>query len=189
MSPTSAPPQRGGGYRRSSGGLLGALIVTVLAVVAFVGIRALIAPEESAQVPTVDWEAQVRAGRGDEKLLVSAPARLPDGWRATSAAYTTGSEPAWQLGLLTADEGYVGVYERLDDIDDLVSEHIDEDAEQGDDVQIDGVTWQVWTDRGGDYALAREVEMPVGEPGSLLVGGSAAEDDVRALAESLRPTS
>ena len=27
------------------------------------------------------------------------------------------------------------------------------------------------------------------EPGSLLVGGSAAEDDVRALAESLRPTS
>lgn len=185
MSQPSASPQRGGGYRRSSGGLLAALLVTVVAVTAFAGLRALLLPDAARDQPGVDWEAQVRAGRADGKLLVAAPASLPEGWRATTAAYTTGSDPAWQLGLLTGDESYVGVYERVDSVEDLVEEHVDEDAEQGDEIEIAGETWQVWTDRSGDYAVTRELDEPVGGTGALLVVGDAEESEVRDLAGSL----
>ncbi len=185
MSPPSASPQRGGGYKRSSGGLLAALLVTVVAVTAFAGLRALILPDAAREQPSVDWEAQVRAGQSDGKLQIAAPETLPEDWRATTAVYTTGSDPSWQLGLLTGDESYVGVYERVATVEDLVEEHVDEDAEQGDDVEIAGETWQVWTDRSGDYAVTRELREPVGERGALLVVGDAEESEVRDLAASL----
>ncbi len=69
----------------------------------------------------------------------------------------TGSSPTWHLGLLTDEGKYVGVEEALGGVDDLVEEHVDPDAEQGKDVEIDGITYQTWTDAGGDYALSREV--------------------------------
>ena len=39
-----------------------------------------------------------------------------------------------------------------------------------------GLTWRVWTDSGGDYALVLSTRKQ-----TVLVGGSAGEKDVRAL--------
>jgi len=172
-------------YQRTSGGLVGAMIVTVLFVVAFVGFRGFVRNNDSTPVPKVDYQTWVKAGRSDGKLAVYVPDPVPDGWRATSASYETGTQPAWHLGMLTDERKYVGVEESHDSTQALVDEHVDPDATRGKDVQIDGVTWQTWRDAGGDYAVVRSLDAPDGTPESVLVVGSAKESQVRDLAGSL----
>jgi hypothetical protein len=133
----------------------------------------------------VDYAASVRAASADKQLLVLAPDRLPPGWTATSATYTKGPSPSWHLGTLTDDREYVGVEESASGIEDLVQEHVDVNAHGGRDVNIDGEKWQTWTDSGGDYAVTHTVKGRDGSPQTVLVVGSAPDDQVRRLAESL----
>ena len=186
MSESSEAVSSGGGrYQRSSGGLVGALLVTVAAVLAFVVFRALTSDAEPTPVRAVDYSAAVQSARADGKLVVLAPARLPLGWKATSATYSPGVSPTWHLGMLTGDNKYVGVEEARSGIQDLVDEHVDENAKRGKDVTIGADTWQTWTDQGGDHALARVVKGPEGAQESVLVVGSAPASQVRQLAGSL----
>ena len=67
----------GGRYQRSSGGLIGALIVTVGAVVAFVVFRALTSDDEPTPVRAIDYSAAVQGARADGKLTVLAPEQIP----------------------------------------------------------------------------------------------------------------
>jgi hypothetical protein len=172
-------------YQRTSGGLIGAMIVTVLFVVAFVAFRGFVRDNDSTPVRTVDYQSWVKSGRGDGKLAVYVPSPLPKGWEATSAAYDTGTQPAWHLGLLTKDRKYVGVEESRDSTRDLVDAHVDPEATRGKDVRVDGVTWQTWRDPGGDYALVRRLDGPDGTPESVLLVGSAPEAQIRDVAASL----
>jgi len=191
MSESPEPVSTGGGsaapgrYQRSSGGLIGALIVTVGAVVAFVVFRALTSDDEPTPVRAIDYSAAVQGARTDGKLTVLAPDRLPLGWKATSATYTRGVSPTWHLGMLTDDTKYVGVEEARESIDDLVEEHVDENAQRGKDVTIGAEKWQTWTDSEGDYAVARALDGPKGAEESVLVVGSAPDREVRQIAESL----
>jgi hypothetical protein len=183
MSESSEPGKPGGGrYQRSSGGLIGALLVTVAAVVAFAVFRALTSTDVSTPIRTVDYGAVVQGARADGKLAVLAPERMPSGWKATSATYTRGVSPTWHLGTLTDDEKYVGVEEARTSIRSLVEEHVDESAKRGKDVTIGDEKWQTWTDPGGDYAVARVLEGPKGAEESVLVVGSAPAPEVRRLA-------
>lgn len=174
----------GSRYQRSTGGLIGAMIVTVLAVVVFAVLRGANADRQDTPVRSVDYSASLRAAQADGELRVWAPPALPTGWKATSASYTGGRSPAWHLGLLTDDGDYVGVEQSRDSPSALVTEFVDADAERGADVTIDGRTWQTWRDSGGDYAVVRELDGAARE--SLLVVGSAPEGVVRDLATRLR---
>jgi hypothetical protein len=182
---TSGAPAGPTRYQRSSGGLIGAMLVTVLAVFAFAAFRAITRDNEPTPVRGVDYAASVREAKADKQLLVLAPDRLPPGWTATSATYTSGGSPSWHLGTLTRDRRYVGVEESLSGIQSLVEQHVDVNADRGKNVTIDGETWQTWTDSGGDYAVIHTVEDRKGSPESVLVVGSASDDQVRELAESL----
>ncbi len=188
--PAAAGPHVGPGarrprYQRSTGGLLGALIVSVVAVLAIAGLRALTSDPEPTPVRAVDYSAMMRAGRADAKLLVLAPERLPAGWTATSATYTTGGSPTWHLGMLTDQRKYVGVEESGASVRSLVTEHVDVNAERGADVTIAGETWQVWTDSGGDYAVVRTLPGPKGQSETVVVVGSAPETAIREFAATL----
>ncbi len=183
------PPRgaaRGARYERTSGGLVGAMVVTVLAVLAFVAFRAVTTDKEPTPVRAVDYTSAVTRARADQQLVVLAPERLPLGWKATSATYEGGVTPTWHLGLLTDNARYVGLEEARASIADLVDEHVDADAERGQDVTIAGETWQTWTDSGGDYAVARTLRS--GEPTaeSLLVVGTATEVEIRDFAATLQ---
>jgi hypothetical protein len=167
---SQASSTQGGRYQRSTGGLIGAMLVTVVAVVAFWALNALKTDHPATPVQTVDYSAMLRAGRADHKLLVMAPPSLPAGWKATSATYQTGTTPAWHLGLLTGKNQYVGIEEALGGVRDLVDQHVDKDAVQGKDVTIDGETYQTWTDAGGDYAVSRTVPIGGGVESYLVVG-------------------
>jgi hypothetical protein len=161
------------------------MLVTVLAVLAFAAFRALTSDNEPTPVRTVDYATTVTSARAENRLLVLAPDRLPLGWKATSATYTSGAAPTWHLGTLTEDHDYVGVEEARTGVQDLVEEHVDADAERGEDVTVAGEAWQSWTDAGGDYALARTLDGPEGAQESVLVVGSAPADEVRHLAATL----
>jgi hypothetical protein len=184
--PGSRGGSRGGGrYQRSSGGLIGALLVTVGAVIAFAVFRALTTDDAPTPIRAVDYAAVVQGARSDGKLAVLAPEWLPLGWKATSATYTRGVSPTWHLGMLTGERKYVGVEEARTSIRSLVDEHVDESAQRGKDVTIGNEKWQTWTDSGGDYAVARVLDGPKGAQESVLVLGSAPPPRVRQLAGSL----
>jgi hypothetical protein len=183
MSQTSSA--QGGRYQRSTGGLIGAMLVTVVAVVAFWALNDVKTDHPTTPVQTVDYSAMMRAGRADHKLLVMAPASLPRGWKATSATYETGTTPAWHLGMLTGKNQYVGIEEALGGVQDLVDQHVDKDAAQGKDVTIGGETYQTWTDAGGDYAVSRTVPIGGGVE-SYLVVGTAPDATIRDFAGELR---
>jgi hypothetical protein len=182
MSQTSST--QGGRYQRSTGGLIGAMLVTVVAVVAFWALNAAKNDHPTSPVQTVDYTAMMRAGRADHKLLVMAPSSLPAGWKATSATYETGTTPAWHLGMLTGKNQYVGVEEALGPVGDLVEAHVDKNAQQGKDVSIQGQTYQTWTDAGGDYAVSRTVTIAGGVE-SYLVVGTAPDATIRDFAGGL----
>jgi hypothetical protein len=191
MSESPEPGSTGGGsrgggrYQRSPGGLIGALLVTVVAVIAFAVFRGLTTDDAPTPIRAVDYAAVVQGARSDDKLAVLAPERLPLGWKATSARYTRGVSPTWHLGMLTGERKYVGVEEARTSIKDLVAEHVDENAQRGKDVTIGNEKWQTWTDSGGDYAVARVLEGPRGAQETVLVLGSAPAPRVRQLAGSL----
>jgi hypothetical protein len=185
MSETTRSPGAGR-YQRSSGGLVGAMVVTVLVVLAYVGFRSINSDNEPTPIQAVDYQAMVRAGRADHKLLVMAPSSLPTGWKATSADYQTGTQPTWHLGMLTDHGKYVGVEEALGGVQDLVEEHVDPDAVQGKSVTIGGETYQTWTDAGGDYAVSRSLRVSGEIQEAWLVVGSAPGATIRDLAGSLK---
>lgn len=186
-APVAAAGSGGGGrYSRTSSGLLGAMLVTVLAVVAFAAFRSFFRDNDPTPVRSVDYAATVRAARAEEKLLVVAPERLPSGWTATSATYTSGATPTWHLGTLTEQRRYVGVEESRSSIADLASEYVDADARRGKDVTIAGDRWQTWTDAGGDYAVARSLRTAGRTVESWLVVGTAPEREIRDFAATLK---
>jgi hypothetical protein len=181
----SQQPGTPGRYQRSSNGLVGAMIVTVVLVLAFVGIRSLTSDNVSTPVEKVDYLTAMKAGRADHKLMTVAPERLPSGWKATSANYVTGMSPSWHLGLLTAGNKYVGVEEAQTSTDKLAEEHVDVSATRGKDVTIAGQKWQTWTDGGGDYAVARSLVVGGTTVESWMVVGTAPEKEIRDFAGTL----
>lgn len=121
---------------------------------------------ETTPVQEVSWTRSLEAANADGILNVIAPTTLPDGWRATSVRYIRGQSASWHLGILTADEKYVGIEVALTAPETLVRRHVDKKAEQLDPVMVGGQKWDSWVDDGGDYALSRQD----GRQSTLIVG-------------------
>ena len=171
-------------YQRSTNGMIGAMVVVLLAVGAYVGFRALNRDNEPTPIRTVDYAAWVKAGRADGKLITFAPSKLPQGWRATSARYVSGSDPHWHLGILTDEGDYVGVEESLASPKDVVEQYVDKAATEVGPAKVPGgLTWTAYKDSGGDYGVLSRPGKAGKE--TLLVVGSAPDADIRAFAASL----
>lgn len=166
--------EKPGRYQRSSNGLIGAMIVTLLAIGAFVLLRSLVRADVEVERESVDYAAAAEAARG-AGFDVVAPVSLPDGWVATAVDLEQSDPPLWGLGLLTDDETFVGLRQEDESVEDLVEVNIDEDAVEGDPLELDsaiGTTWQTWTDAGGDTGYA----IDVGDQTVLVYGSASAED-------------
>ena len=180
MSGVSEQPGR---YQRSAAGMVGAMIVVVALILAFVVFRALNRNDASIEPEKVDYLKTVQGLQAGGAPAVVYPPTLPDGWIATGASY--GAAGVWGLSLLTGDEHFVGVRQGQagQSVDDLVTTYVDDAADEGDPVTLDSplaTTWRSFTDSGGDYALAADVDGSV-----VLVVGSAPKDQIRDLAASL----
>ena len=171
-----------GRYQRSAGGMVGALIVTVAVIAAYIAFRAFNREQVDVRPDTVDYldTVSILQESGRE---VAYPPTLPEGWRATSIDVVPGDRPAWGLGVLTDDGSFVGVRQEDESVDDVVDAYVDEEAAEGEPLSTPGALaprWETWTDEGGDVGYAAELD---GE--TVLVYGSAGADDVQRLLELL----
>lgn len=173
--------------QRSVAGMVGSMIVVVVVVVGWVGFRSLISDPPSPPPRVVDWTVQARVGDQADALGVYAPEALPAGWTAKDARYSGGAFPKWELALRTAGVRTISITETVEPGSKIVSD-IDDDAVQGEDVTLDGVVWQTWKFKRGDYGLSRSVTAPTGAAESVLVHGSAPQEEIREFARTLRPT-
>ena len=158
--------EQAGRYQRSFTGMIGAMIVLLLVVVAFVVFRDINRDDPADPVKPVDYAAPAEYARTQATFPVLAPRRLPEGWMATSVGFVGGEEQSWHLGTLTEDRRYVGLEQADRPVSAMVEDYVDENATQGEDVTIDGETWESWTDEGDDLALVRDTD----EVTTLVVG-------------------
>ncbi len=175
--------ERPGRYPRTTNGLVAALVVTVVAVVGVIGLMALFRDEPDIKPEEVDYLETVGLAQ-DADIEPVYPAELPEGWIATRAEVLPDAPPGFDLALLTDDEEFVGLVWSGEPIDDLLAERVDdEDVEDADPFTAQesvAPRWDGYADPGGDVAYAAEV----GDH-AVLVYGSAPEEDVRTVVESL----
>lgn len=159
--------------------MVGAMLVLLAVIGAYVALRSLNRDELAVEPERVDYLGAVRAAQSGDWRVVY-PSSLPSGWRATSIDASADTE--WGIGFLTPD-GFAGVRQSDRALDDLLTTYVDEDTDDlpavspgGD---LDG-RWQAFRDSGGDLAYASEV---AGQ--TLLVYGSAPESELLDLAGRL----
>lgn len=173
---------RPGRYNRSFGGLIGSMIVLVLVVFGIVVFRGAFRETPEYEPDPVDYRALVTSIQLGDSTPVY-PTELPDGWIVKEATYTPGDRPVFDLAMSTDEDRFAGLHQEDEGIDSLVQTYVGAGATEGETVTIDSdvaTEWQTFTDPGGDTAFAAEV----GEE-TVLVWGSAPEEDLRDLVETL----
>jgi hypothetical protein len=175
--------EQGGRYQRSFAGMIGALLITLVVIGAFVAFRALNRDELETKPDPVDYLETVGLIQENGGSVVY-PSTLPDGWTATSLDFTPGEETAWGLGFLTDDGKYVGLRQEDASLDDLLETYVDESPKELDEAEFPDSavarSWRVFEDEGGDTAFAAEL----GEEW-VLVYGSASRSDLESMVERL----
>jgi hypothetical protein len=146
--------------------MVGAMIVLLLVVIAFVAFRNLTSNDPSSPVRSVAYQQDARFARQAATFHLLAPARLPHGWRATTVRFTPGPNQHWHLGLLTTAGRYVGLEQGNLPVRDMVRTYVDPHPVAGRPVDVAGQAWATYTDSGGDRALVRRV----GHTTTLVVG-------------------
>ncbi len=179
MSESGSP----GRYSRSANGLIAALVVTVLLVVALVGFRESTDTDlDNSDPDAVDYLETVGLVQ-DSGVDVVYPPTLPDGWKATNVAFVPGERPAFGLSMLTDDETFVGVRQEDESVDDLLETYVDEETSEEDPIEVDSeiaTSWAGYSDEGGDLAYTAVL----GDD-TVMVFGSAETEDLRRMIESL----
>jgi hypothetical protein len=171
-----------GRYQRSASGMVGALLVTLLAILAFVVFRACTRTDLEVKPDHVDYLAEVGFAQGSGADLVY-PASLPSGWYATSVDFAAGERPTLGISMLTAANEYAGLRQSPLPAPQLLTTYVDPHPTSGQPVTLDsGIVrhWDTWTDSGGDTALVARWHHE-----TLMVFGSAPQADLETLAGSL----
>lgn len=158
--------------------MVGAMLILLLIIGAYIGFRALNREELEIEPERVDYLAAARFAQEADVTVVYPPS-VPEDWKPTSVESRPGEE--WGIGFLTPD-GFAGLHQSDDPVDQLLTTYVGEDAADVGPVQIDGVEapWQAYEDSGGDVGYLGEID---GE--QVLVYGSAPVDDLELLAGSL----
>ena len=175
-----------GRYQRSTSGMVGALIVTLLVILAFVGFRALNRSNLDVKPERVDYLTQVRYAQQAGSEVVY-PARLPQGWYATQVSVSPGTPPDLSLSMLTGDGEYAGFVESGESEPEVLSTYVDPHADLGGTVTVAGSLvshWTTWTDSGGDTALVTRRGHGSSEA-TLLVFGTVSRPQLEQLAAAL----
>ena len=171
-----------GRYQRSIGGGVGAMVVLVVLVLAFVVLRSCTRDNPDVTPEAVDYLSAVGPVE-DAGLAAVYPPSLPSGWKATSIDFVPGERPALGIGMLTDDGLFVGIRQADADLSSMLETYVDADAVQGDTVTVPGALteqWQEWSDAGGDHAYSASL----GDT-EVLVYGTAPTEDLLTIVGSL----
>ena len=169
-------------YQRSTGGLVGAMVVIVVLMLGWVLLRSLTSHDAGTPTRTVDYKTAVPAARKAADFALLAPPRLPRGWRATSVGYRDEPRPHWHLGVLTDRDRYVGLEQGDLPVRSLLAQSVDGSTTKGTPVLVDGKPWATYTDTGGDLCLVRRH----GRTTTLVVGHDVPTPALVSYTASLR---
>lgn len=180
-----AENSRGYRSRKTVNNLVLSLLATLVAVLVIV----LIVPRSDKPIDRdVDYRAvAAQVQTGVDEPLVSP--ELPAGWRANAAKWRSGANgqmPSWYIGLLTAENEFIGLTQALDTNPTWLSTQL-QDSPATETVTIAGVRWDAYLnvapedDHGNfDYALITTA----GRSTYLLIG-TAESDEFEVLARAL----
>lgn len=169
---------RPGKYQRSVGGLVTALLVTVVAVGGLLWVLGLFRPDVDERPGEVDYLA-IAAEAQDARLEPVYPRTLPEGWTATAYDVEAVDGTVLEIRMLTDDEEFVGIHQEATSAAELLRTFVDEDTSATDIYSVRGSVaeaWQGYEDAGGDVAYAAEV----GDQ-TVLVWGSASPEELQEL--------
>lgn len=154
----SPSPEQPGRYQRSASGLIGALVILLGLIAAFVAFRAITRNDLDVRPEPVDYLASV-ANAQAAGLDVVYPRSLPAGWIASTVQLAPVAERSFGISMLTDDDLFVGLRQDDQELDQLLATYVDDDPTEGDTVEIDsalGSRWRSFTDVGGDTAYAAQ---------------------------------
>lgn len=158
------------------------LLVVSLVIVGVTALRQN--PEDPVREVDPTSAQRTVAERADYELLV--PTDLPEGWRPTSVRTNAGSVQAGdpvtlEIGWLTPEEEYAG-YVVSDDLAAAAVADVLQGATADGSEQVSGQTWERLDTLRGEMALTRTAD-----GATLVVTGSAPEEELTTLAGSLEP--
>lgn len=179
-SPTEPAPKPGR-YQRSTGGLLGSMIVLVVVVLGIVVFRAAFRATPEYRPEPIDYRALVASVQG-VGLTTVYPPRLPSGWSVKDASFTPGERPVLDLVLSTDDQHTAGVHQEDAAERTLLATYVGTGVSEDRDgsLRTPVGTWTRWTDTDTDHAYTTEVD---GQ--TVLVYGSGDEGALAAFVRSL----
>ena len=170
---------RPGKYQRSAGGLVAALVITIVAVGGLLWVLGLFRSDLEVEREKIDYLGPVGAAQ-DAGLDPVYPASLPAGWYATQYEVVPGETPSLEMNLLTGgDEDFVGIRQEASSLADMLVTYVDEEATPTDIYSVRGSVaeaWQGYEDEDGDTAYVAEV----GDQ-TVLVYGSASPEELQDL--------
>jgi hypothetical protein len=162
--------------------MVGAMVVLVALVLAWVVLRSLTTPDPGTPVRRVDYARDVPLARKVADFDLVAPRSLPRGWRATTVRYEPVPGAHWHLGVLTDTGRYVGLEQGDRPVGSMVEQYVDASASRGGPVDVAGRSWSTYTDGGGDLALVRRA----GRTTTLVVGHRVPRSTLVSYVASLR---
>jgi len=173
---------RPGRYQRSAGGLVAALVITIVGVGGLLWVLGLFRSDTEFQPQEIDYRA-IAGEAQDAGLEPVYPATLPDGWIATAYDVTAVDGTSLEIRMLTEDDNFVGIHQEDASISDLVGEYIGDEVSPIDIYTTESSVAQAWEgyeDDDGDTAYATEV----GDQ-TVLVYGSASPEELQDLVDRL----
>jgi hypothetical protein len=138
------------------------------------------APEsDEAELREVDPTSAITSFSRDVPTA-PVPGDLPDGWRATSAAYD-GAAGSLRVGFVTPQEQYAEYAVGTGTAVEVVRGLVGAEAERLEPLTVAGVSWQQWREPDGSISLTRSYG-----PATVVLGTRRATADRDELAVLLR---
>ncbi len=174
-------PEKAGRYNRSTGGLIGSMIVLVLVVLGIVIFRGAFRETPDYEPQHIDYLELVTSVQ-QLGLKPLYPPELPDGWYVKDAAFTPGDRPVLDLVFATDDDHTAGLHQEDTDERSLLTKYVGGGVtpDEGRDLTTEVATWTAWQDTDSDHAYTAEVG-----DNTVLVYSSGDPDELRDLVESL----
>ncbi|WP_165570456.1 DUF4245 domain-containing protein [Aeromicrobium sp. IC_218] len=170
------------GGNPAMGDILRSVLVLGLVLVVIYGIGQLIyGRDPESPAPKVDYATAAQTSQRAADFGVLVPAELPDGWQSNSARFEPGERGGWHLGVLTADDEYIGLEQFKRSEAQLVREFAD-GAEDAGTVDIDGRTWRVLKGAENPVVLVTTIDDT-----AVLVTATAPRAQVEDYVATLRP--
>jgi len=181
---TPAPPETAGARATRRRGGIRDLVLSLLVLLAIVGVVVLASPRESGNPPrAIDYTGALVQVRAAAKYPVLAPVGLPAGWQATSTRTDRrGATLDWHLALLSPGHQYAAVDQSDRPAPVFISEMTERGGEQGT-VSIAG---KIWVRTYASLRDHRALWSAGGGTSTVVVGGNASWADLEQLASALQ---